>query len=810
MVKKYLQTAFRSLQKNKFYSGTNILGLTVGLWACMIVASIVINDLSYDKQWSRSNDLYRIVTINKMGDGLYDRFASSFAGLAPELKKKYPEVEAYSQFDAGPLRLKLTDDNANGFEVNSLSADTSAWQMLDIQPVAGNPGKFVDGSLNLIVSTSFKNKYFSGENPVGKIIYDVPSFQEKANQYLITGVMNDLPSNTHLRAEVLIVKKPGAEVLNKEQYGTFSQNYLLMQPGTDIKLFAKKVNDWYKGFIGSDKYYQFEFQPMKDIYLNSDFARYQKVKGNIQHIYVFSGVALLLLLIACVNFINLSTARVTARLRETGVRKILGASRLQIIFQFLSEAVLFFLISTSLAMVLYQISLKPVEDYLGYALEETFTSRINLLLPAVGFIFVISLFTGFYPAWLMSGFKPASVIKGKLFTGASYGQYWLRKSLVVLQFTISIAVLLAMIVVKQQVLFMDKKEIGYNKNNLLSIGSISWDGKGNAFKNELLRVPGVEDACLTTWLPASGAGYMSREVDNPDHPGTRMTVWYISAETNLAKTLGLKLNDGRLLSKDYASDIISEDSLMQLSATEYNKVSETRAAIVTESTAKLLHIDKLNVPVSNVKVVPVGIVKDFHNESLKSKIGPVIIIGSNSLEYGGMLVRTAPGNEKKVSAALQKLWMQFYPDKFLDTNWVDDMLAGQYKSEASLQQLFLFFSILTMMLAALGVFGLIVHTAGERVKEIGIRKVLGASVVSIVRLLSADFIKLVFVAILIATPLVSWLMSKWLQEFAYRITMSWWMFAFAGSIAIFIALITISFQSIKAAVANPVKSLRTE
>lgn len=813
MLKNYFTIAWRNLWRNKVYSLINIIGLTIGLSACLLVATVVIDDLSYDRQWTRVNDLYRIVSVNKMGEGLYDRFGSSFAGLAPELKKSYPEVEAYSELSIHELHLKLDENEAQDTKVQVLNADTSVWKMLDISVLAGNPKHYIEGSNNLLITEKFSNRFFKGQNPVGKIIYDIPSYDDKAAAYLITGVIKNLPSNTHLRADVIKLQKGRIEALQKTQYGTFSQNYLLMTPGANMDQFTRKVNKWYRGFVvGSKPYqpYQYEFQPMKDIYLHSGFAQYQKVKGNTRTIYILSGVAVLLLLIACVNFINLSTARAITRLKESGMRKILGARRKQLVFQFLSESLMFFSLSTGFAIVLYQLSLPLVEVYLGHQLAQTFLSRLSLFVSGSAVILLVSLATGIYPAWLMSGFKPAATLKGNLFSTVSSGQNLLRKSLVVLQFSLSIIVLLAMIIVQQQVRFMDTKDVGFNKNNLLNIAGISWDNKGGAFKNELLRIPGIESASISNWAPSQGAGYMSREIDDPNQPGNKINVWYIAGEAGLAQTLGLRLQTGRLLNEKFQTDAMNEDSLQQHDRKKYNLLSETRPCLVTSSTARILGIKKLNQQLGNVKVVPVGIVADFHNESLHEPMGPTIILAQRSLQYGGMLIRVKPGTEKQVMSSIQKIWKQFYPVKLLEMTRVDDMLTMQYEPEKKLQQLFTFFSGLSMFLAALGVFGLIVHATGQRSKEIGIRKVLGASVAGIVQLLSKDFIKLVIIAIFIASPIAWYAMNKWLQIFAYRIDIEWWVFVLAGILALLIALITVSFQAIKAALANPVKSLRTE
>lgn len=808
-MKNYFKTAWRTMIKNRSYSFINILGLTIGLGACMIVATVVMDDLSYDKQWSKGKELYRIIAINKMGDGLYDRSEYSFIGLADRLKSDYPEVDAVANISPAKERLKLDDKNPNGIAVNALRADTSAWNMLDLDVVAGNPQKYAEGKGNIVISESFRKEYFPNENPVGKIVYDVPTYSEKPNPYMITGVINDLPSNTVLRAEIIMLQKGRTEDLNKKQYGTFSQMYILMKPGTDIAQFTKKINKWYAGFVEVKNPCQFEFQPIKDVYLHSDFAKHQNVKGSYRNIFILSGVAILLLFIACINFINLTTARALQRLRETGVRKVLGAGRSQLVAQFLTESFLFFLIAGSLAIIVYRLSLQPVENYLGHAVVQTFLSNLSLSLFACGIILLISLLTGIYPAWVVSGFKPVSTLKGK-FTGNLSKENLVRKSLVVLQFSISIVVLVALIVVQQQVSFMKNKNIGFDKNNLMDIGTVSWDGKGEAFKNELLNQHGVVSASITGWTPTQGAGTMSREIDAPGHPGNKMTVWYINADPDITQTLGLHLQSGRFLNKTFSADTESQDSLMRMNPDEYQAAATRQSSIITAYTAKALHIHTLNTPLKDAKTTPVGIVADFNNESLKDAIEPTIIVAENSPAYGGMLVRIHPGAEKQVITSLNKLWRQFYPDKLLDIIWVDEALADQYKAENKLQQLFTFFSGLSMFLAALGIFGLIVQATAQRIKEIGIRKVLGASVHSIVQLFSIDFFKLIIIAIIIASPVAWWLMNQWLQDFAYRIHINWWVFGIAGFIAICIALMTISVQAIKAAVANPVKSLRTE
>ena len=811
MLKHHFKTAWRTILHHKTYSVITIIGLTIGLCACMLVATVVLDDLSYDKQWTKGNRLYRITSVNKMGDGLYDRSSSSFAGLVPALKSNFPEVEAGAEMSVQKKRLKLHDADANGIETTALFADTTFWQLLDIQILAGNPRQYLDGQNNLIITEGFRKKFFPNENPVGKIIHDVPVYSDKSSPYVITGIIKDISPNTVLRCEAIVVKKPGNEVLNTKQYGTFLQNFILVKPGTDMTNFTFKINNWYAHFVTVKNPYRFEFQPVSDMYLHSDFADYQPVKGDYKNVYIFSGVALLLLLIACVNFVNLGTARAIQRLRETGVRKILGAQRKQLVQQFLTESFLYFLIASVSAALFYQLSLAPLEHFIGHNLSQTFTSAFYLFACCCIAVLMISLVTGIYPALVLSAFKPAATLKGELLGNYRGSQHAVRKSLVVLQFSISIIVLIALIVVQEQVTFLKHKDIGYRSDNLLSIGQVSWDGKGESFKNELLKQPGVTSASITSRLPTLGAGYMSKEIDDPHHPGNKINVWFINGDVDLAKVMGLNLVNGRLLNESYGADLMDQDSMMRIqdSAT-YANVANRQSSLITAYAAKILQVNSLGRPIKDAHTTPVGIVKDFNNESLKEPIKPTIIIAERSPAYGGMLIKIQPGGQKGITSSIDKLWRRFYPDKLLELKWVDDMLAAQYAEEARLQQLFAFFSGLTMFLAILGILGLIIQATAQRRKEVGIRKVLGASVASIVSLFSADFLKLVFIAVIIASPVAWWLMNSWLTDFAYRVHIGLGVFVIAGAIAMFVALLTISFQTIKAAMVNPVKSLRTE
>ncbi|PSL25688.1 permease prefix domain 2-containing transporter [Dyadobacter jiangsuensis] len=807
MLRNYFKIGSRVLLKNSGYSLIHLTGLSIGLWACMMVATVVIDSLSYDRQWSRKDDIYRIVTVNKMGKDLSERNSSSPIGLAPELEKNYAEVESWSTVDSFEKYFKIRPEDNDGISTNLLTADTSISRILDIKLLAGSLKHSTQKHWSLLVTRAYAARIFPGQDPVGKIIYDIPTFSSEPTPYEITGLIDDLPYNSHLRADAIRFQAAKPEPLVNDGIMSFGRNYILLKHGTDVTQFTKKVNTWYTRFMKNNSREQFEFQPLKDIYLHSDFADGQEVKANIRTIYIFGGVALLLLFIACVNFVNLSTAKAFARVKEAGVRKVLSGSRTQLVMQLLTETLLLFGISVGIAVFAYFFTLHPVENFLGHRLVLTFTSNILMAGGALLMFFLTALLTGLYPAWVISGFKPANTLRG-IFT-ASLGQTGLRKTLVVAQFSISIIVLLATIVVWQQFDLMKNKELGYDKNNLIGIEQISWNGKGEAFKSELQRIPGVMRSSLSMWMPTEGAGYMQREVDDPAHAGRRLRVWYIAGDVDLPATLGLKLVKGRMFSNRFA-DAINADSLREKDFVKFEKAQMNQNSLMTASAAKMLRIKQLDVHAKDAQSVPVGVVGDFHNESLYEPMKPTLILAQKAPEYASMLIRIQPGTEMQVGAGVRKLWKHFFPEKLLRIHNIEDKLAKQYEAESKLHQLFLFFSGLTMFLSALGIFGLVVQAAEQRAKEVGIRKVLGASVAGIVGLISKDFVKLVVIAIMVASPLAWYALQKWLESYPYRTTIHWWVFAVTGAMALAVTIGTVSFQAIRAATADPVRSLRNE
>jgi len=808
MIRNYFKTAWRTFTRNRVYSLITVLGLTIGLSAFMMVSTVVMDDLSYDTQWSRGERIFRLVSIDNMGEGMYNKSESSYTGMLTRLKTDFPEVETGARITSTDQRFKLNTADESGISTSVLRADSTIWEMLDLEVLAGTPENLVQGTRNLVITESYRNKYFPGEDPLGKTVYDVPSFTSESTPYLITGVIRDLPANSIFRAEVLAVTKPSAETLTSGGFRGYSRNYILLKPGTDVEALNRKVNGWAKDFDQHRYVSQYEFQPLKKVYLYSDFAAGQPVKGDIKNVWIFTGVAVLLLIIACGNFVNLSSARAVYRLKETGVRKILGADKGRVILQFLTESFLFFAIASVGALIVYAVGLPRIGKFVEHPLNFTLFSGFSRIAAALLFIVLLSILTGIYPALIISGFKTSNALKGN--TGRTGHQNRVRKVLVTGQFAISIVVLISLMVVQMQVSYLNNKDLGFDKENLLSIDFTAWEGKGETFKNELLRQTGIESVSIANWIPSRGAGSMSRKIQDPQNPDKSIQVNYINGDTDLGKTLGLKLEQGRFLGNTLSYDKLDTEQTMQMDSAESMNAYLNQSTLVTAFGAKAIGISTLEVPDRRVPTRPVGIVKDFHNESLRNPLQPTFIAAETSSDYGGMLIRVEAGHTKQAAEAVQTLWKQFYPGKYLERNWVDDLLAKQYRTESRLLSLFSFFSGLSMFLAALGIFGLVTQALAQRVKEIGIRKVLGAPVHSIVKLFSVDFLKLVLLAAVIAWPLAWWLMNRWLADFAYRVSLHWGVFALAGGIAVIVALLTISFQTIKSALANPVKALRTE
>ncbi|HKJ47689.1 MAG TPA: FtsX-like permease family protein, partial [Christiangramia sp.] len=646
-----------------------------------------------------------------------------------------------------------------------------------------------------------RQEHFANTDPVGKIIKDI-SNTGASTEFYISGVIKDLPVNTHLRADMLMISKPRFTDYSND-FTPYAIQYLVLKPGVSKSEFTVAANKWLQNLPNADKNTKILLQPMEDIYLNSD-GFFQEIKGNKRNINILSGVAILLLLIACINFVNLSTARTLKKIRNTGMRKVLGASRKTLIAQFLIESFLFFGISFVLGLGIYFLFLPYLENFLGNSLSLTVIGSSQLLVLSFLFIVVISLCTGIYPAWLISKPNAANVISNNFQT--SRNSEYFRKGLVVSQFVITIGVLVGTLVVNNQLQFLNSKDLGFNKNDLFRINFTKWGNKGAAFEKEIKQIAGVQDASIGQWIPSSAGGTFSREIDDPQTPGGKVTTWYIDADQNFFSTLQLQLLEGRGFQNEFsAKNRLSPDTSDEVLGKE-----KVQPILITEYTAQRLNINELNKPYNELNGIPVGIIKNFHNQSLRNPLAPTIVRAIENPEYGNMLIRINTENPQQAVAQIQKKYNDFFPGNLFQSSWISEDLSHEFKAENKLRSVLEIFSLLIVFLSCLGLFGLITFMVQNRTKEISIRKVLGASVAQIVSIFSKDSLKLILFSAVISIPLAWYLLDKWLSDFAYRIEIEPSVFIQSALMVLVIAMITIGLRIIRAAFKNPADNLRTE
>jgi putative ABC transport system permease protein len=805
MIRNYIKTAFRSLLKNKSFTVLNVLGLALGLATCLLIVFYVFDELNFDSYNKKADRIYRINEEIKFG-GNENSYAVSPAPAAAALKSDFPEIEQVARFrnQGGNLVKK---GNQNIKEDMMVYADNSILDIFTLPMIYGNPAAALTEPNTIIITERIAKKYFNKTNVVGQVLI----FNE-TEPYKITGVIRDIPLQSHFHFDFFIAMAGLPESKDNAWFSSNFNTYLLLRPGADFKKLAERLPEFmhkhagpqmesilhltFDKFEQSGDYFKLDLIPLKKIHLESNRVGELGANGNVQYVYIFSAIAIFILLIACVNFMNLSTARSSNRAREVGVRKVLGSPRKYLIAQFLTESIMVTLAATVIA-VFISLALLPLFNQMA-AKELTVTSQLVMRLLPVLFavILIIGFLAGSYPALFLSGFQPIDVLKGKLAAGFKGGR--LRSFLVVFQFAISIFLIIGTLVIYNQLKYIQSKDLGYNRNHVL----IVWGPLGEsaiAIKNEVKQISGVENATLTICLPTVNYGNTTSFFKEPlvDQKKAILTQQW-TVDEDYISTLGIKMLSGRNFSKDISLD--------------------STALVINESAAKMLNFtDPLNQflysPADNMatkmnKFHIIGIMKDFNFKSLRENVTPLLLtFGEN---HGALSMRIKSSNIPLLLDQVKSKFKQIASDQQFRYSFMDEDFDTIYRSEERMGKIFVTFTSLAILIACLGLFGLAAYAAEQRTKEIGIRKVLGANVVTIVRMLSIDFIKLVIISILIASPLAWFAMQKWLQGFAYRQDIQWWVFAIAGLGAILIAFITISFQSIKAALTNSVTSLKAE
>jgi putative ABC transport system permease protein len=803
MLKNYLKIAFRNLLKFKTYSLINITGLAVGVAACILILLYVKDELSFDKYNLKADRIYRVYTAGKLTGRDLDMIVTP-APLGQTFVHDFPEVVQYTRLMPNSNMLIRYKDNVFN-EKRFFWADSTIFDVFTIPFIEGNPKTALNQPHTVVLTESLAKKYFGSEDPMDKIM----NFED-GTAYTVRGVVKDCPVNSHFHYDIFASMASIEAGKNTLWIANNFYTYIVLKKGASAKALEDKIPELVKKYAGPQLYqamgipyeefqkkgdsYEFHLQRLTDIHLKSNLDYEIEPNGDISYVYIFSIIALFILLIACINFMNLTTARSTTRSKEVGIRKVLGSNKTQLIKQFLAESILLSFIAVLVAIALVETFLPSFNDLAAKQLETNFTSFSVIAALVVG-VLIIGLIAGSYPAFFLSHYKPVKVLKGALDNNK---RSWLRSGLVVFQFAISIILFIGTLVIYSQLQYIQDKKLGFDREHVLVINR-AWalDKKTKTFKDELLKDSHVISATNCNNIPGRIFGQTVFKAENA--PASQQSLLAImSADYNFAKTLKLKLEDGRYFS--------------------INNPSDSLAVVINESAVRILGLKNpvgkriiLVGPTAQQSVAYniIGVLKDFNFESLHQKIRPLaVFLRTGLMAY--LPIRISPKDVKETVALIQNKWKRFVPDKPLEYFFLDDDFNTLYSSEQKTGQIFTVFSVLAIFIACLGLLGLAAFTAERRTKEIGIRKVLGASVPGIVFALSKEFIKWVLIANVIAWPIAYYFMNKWLEDFAYRINMPYWVFFISAVAAMIIAVITVSSQTIKAANSNPVKSLRYE
>ena len=807
MIRNYIKTAFRTLIKNKGFTAINVFGLALGLAACLLIVFYVFDELSYDRYNVNADRIYRVNEDLKLGDNKV-QYAVCMPPLAQTLKNDFPQVENAVRLKAGG-GMHVKKGNENILEYNMMFADPSIFDVFTLPIIYGNKATALTEPNTVVITESTAKKYFNRVDVVGQNIITDGNHAMK-----ITAVIKDIPQQSHFHADFILSMASFPDSRSNEWLRSDYNTYVLMRKGADYKkleaqfpqLLRRYSGDQmqaelkmsYDKFEQSGSYFRMNMIPLTDIHLHSNQSGELSANGTTQYVYIFSVIAIFILLIACVNFMNLSTARSSNRAREVGVRKVLGSARKYLVAQFLSESILITLLSVIIALIIAVAILPAFNHFSGKDIIVNGATLVWLIPASVCAVLIIGFLAGLYPAFFLSAFKPIDVLKGKVSAGFKGGR--LRSFLVVFQFSISIILIVGTLVVYNQLHYIQNRDLGYSRNQVLIIqNAFELGGHSKTFKQEVKQLPGVENATLTGFLPTtqnrSTAIFYKQAVADPKQAIFPQT-WNV--DEDYVKTLGMKLAAGRNFSAQMPSD----------SSTVV--INETAAKFLgfTDAVNKIIYKSSGGGNPTFKPYTIIGVIKDFNFSSLRDNINPVILqLGDDT---GDLSLKVQTTNLPALLAQIETKWQGMSAAHF-QYSFMNQDFDAIYRTEQRTGTIFIAFTILAIAIACLGLFGLAAYAAEQRTKEIGIRKVLGANVSLIVAMLSRDFIKLVCIAILISSPIAWWLINKlFLQNFAYRTSIQWWMFAVAGLTAIIIAFVTISFQSIKAAVANPVKSLRSE
>ncbi|MBN1224472.1 MAG: ABC transporter permease [Candidatus Aminicenantes bacterium] len=800
MFNNYLKVALRNIKKQKGYALINISGLAIGMAACIMILLWVQDELGFDKYHENADRIYRVTIDANLGTQMKAPVSPTPAG--PAMVAEYPEVLQYVRFD-NPNRSPVVVGDKEYFEDNVAFADNSVFDVFSFPLLRGDPKTALKTAYTAVITEDTARKYFGDEDPVGRMI----RFGGE-KEYAVTGVVKNVPANSHFTFNILRSMET-RYVENRremENWMAVSQyTYLLLDKNADPHVLEQKLPALIEKNLGPvlksiGASITLHLQPLRKIHLYSDFAGDIGTQGGILYVYLFSAIALFVLLIACINFINLSTARSATRAQEVGMRKTLGAVRHRLVGQFLGESVVYSLLSLFFAVVLILAAIPWFNSVVGRGLGLNIL-KMPWLIPAfVGIALVVGIIAGSYPAFFLSSFQPVRVLRGKLKFGTKNIRF--RRILVIVQFAISIVLIIGTMMIYKQLLFMKSKNLGFDKEHVVVLPGLDdvMEQSYQTLRNEFKSLPGVISIGASSMIPGRG---IRRSAFQPEgfSQDQSQTMDYLDIDPDFFAALGIQVAKGRNFSEDLATD-------------------RSESVIINETAAKNFGWDDpvgkqfIFAPDQNsenreVRMNVIGVVKDYHNTSLRLKIDPMILFYDPS-GFSDFALRIGPKNIPRTVSLIKDKWKELLPQKPFDYFFLDDSFDSQYRAEEQMGNLTLRFSLLAIFIGCLGLFGMASYTTEQRTKEIGIRKVLGASAGAVVRMLSKEYIVLVAIGNLIAWPAAYFMMKSWLDNFAYRTSLAFWIFLAAALLSLAVALLTVSYQSIRAALSNPVDSLRYE
>lgn len=778
LISHYITIGFRTLLKNAGYSFINIAGLAIGLTAFILIFLWVRTELSYDRFNAKADHIYRVVENQYYANNELFPVAVTPGTLGPHLKENFPDIVNATRMIPMTFLFRCNDLS---FNESGLMVDPAFLEMFSYTFSKGDAKTALSKVENLVITESLAKKYFGDEDPIGKV------FRFQNNDFVVTAVLHDVPETSHLKFGYLFsyeaYKKFGwtfPDVWNSNN----SYTYVLLRENANDKDVTAKISDV---LTKHDVTYKVDIflQPLTSIHLHSKFTADIGGHGDIQYVYIFSLAGIFILVIACINFMNLSTARSAKRSKEVGMRKAIGAQRIQLIRQFLAESTLLSFLALGIALVMVEVLLPAFNTISGKQIEFHPLSN-NMLITLVAVTLITGFIAGSYPALFLSGFKTVNVLKGAMKTGTGAARF--RKILVVAQFSISILLITGTLVVYNQLEFIRNKKLGFEKKNIISFRASAVRGKFKDFKNELVNSKSVSAATISsnnlTYVGSSGADFDWEG----KQPGQEVLLHTLAVDPDFMETFQIEMAEGR----DFSNEIASDSS----------------AVLLNEEAVRQIGLeDPLNKRWGQSGKI-IGIVKDFHFKSVHEKIEPIVIY--NDIGFGNVYVKIKDANFQQRLADIESIYKKFAPDTPFEYTFLDDDFDLLYRTEQRTGELFNYFAFIAIFISCLGLFGLVMFTTEQRTKEIGVRKVLGASISSVVSLISIDFIKLILIANIIAIPASWYMMNKWLEGFAYHVDLHWLTFAVAAASSIVIAWMTMAYQSIRAAATNPVKALRTE